>query len=437
MSRRNVGVVVLSLGVFTAAVAFREADKPAADLPTLPVTSAPDGPKFWRGNLHTHTLWSDGDDYPEMVADWYKRNGYQFLCLSEHNLMADGEKWVDSDSTPVRKLATAKYVKRFGEVWLDRRQKDGKPQVRLKAMREYRTAVEEPGQFLMVSGEEVTHKFKEKPIHMGAINLRDPIKPVGADGVEEAIRVNMKLVAEQRKKSGWPGLTFLNHPNFGWGVRAEDMFAVEELGFFEVFNGHSGVRNYGDATHASCERIWDIVLAVRLGKLGLPVVYGVATDDSHGYHEFGLGKTNPGRGWVMVRAPYLTPDALVRGMAAGDFYFSSGVRLKDVGKKNDTLSLKVDAEPEVKYKTEFIATMKGADLKGQPVKGPDDQPLDMTHRYSDDIGKVVAVGSDANPTYKFTGKELYVRARVTSDKPHPNPYAKGDTEIAWTQPFVP
>ncbi len=434
---RAAGVLALTVAVISVTLAFRGSDKPAADLPTLPATSAPDGPKFWRGNLHTHTLWSDGDDFPEMVADWYKRNGYHFLCLTEHNLMADGEKWVDSDSTPVRTKATAKYAKRFGEAWLDRRQKDGKPQVRLKAMREYRTAVEEPGRFLMVSGEEVTHKFKAKPIHMNAINLRDPLKPIDADGVEEAIRVNMKLVAEQRKKSGWPGLTFLNHPNFGWGVRAEEMFAVEELGFFEVFNGHSGVRNYGDATHASCERIWDIVLAVRLGRLGLPVVYGVATDDSHGYHEFGLGKTNPGRGWVMVRAAYLTPDALVRSMIAGDFYFSSGVRLTDVGKKNDTLSLKIDAEAGVKYKTEFIATMKGADLKGQPVKGPDDQPLDVTHRYSDDIGQVVAVSNDANPTYKFTGKELYVRARVTSDKPHPNPYAKGDTEVAWTQPFVP
>lgn len=27
-------------------------------------------PRWWKGNLHTHTLWSDGDDYPEMVVDW-------------------------------------------------------------------------------------------------------------------------------------------------------------------------------------------------------------------------------------------------------------------------------------------------------------------------------------------------------------------------------
>ena len=28
--------------------------------------------RWYRGNMHTHSLWSDGDDYPEMIADWYK-----------------------------------------------------------------------------------------------------------------------------------------------------------------------------------------------------------------------------------------------------------------------------------------------------------------------------------------------------------------------------
>jgi len=49
---------------------------------------------YWKGNLHTHSLWSDGNDYPDMIADWYKTHGYQFLALTEHNLLAEGEKWV-------------------------------------------------------------------------------------------------------------------------------------------------------------------------------------------------------------------------------------------------------------------------------------------------------------------------------------------------------
>ena len=438
MSRRTVGVVLLTFGVLAAAVAFRADPKPdPVALTPLPATHPVNGPTYWKGNLHTHSLWSDGDDYPEMIADWYKRNGYHFLTLSEHNLMADGAKWVESDSTEVRKTATTKYVKRFGEAWIDRREANGKPQVRLKAMREYRSVLEEPGKFLLIAGEEVTHKFKAKPVHMNAVNLREPVKPIDGDGVEEVIRLNMKLLGEQQKKTGWPNLTFLNHPNFGWGVRAEEMFAVEDLKFFEVYNGHPGVRNYGDDTHAGCERVWDILLAVRLGKLGLPVVYGVATDDSHAYHQFGAGKTNPGRGWTMVRAAYLNPDAIVRGMHAGDFYFSTGVKLNDVRVKDGVLALDIAAEPGVKYKTEFVVTLKTAPLDGTEVKGKDGEVLDVTRRYSAEIGQVAATSTDAKPSYKFTGKELYVRAKVASDKPHPNPYAKGDTEVAWTQPFTP
>src|SRR5687767_1959449 len=53
-------------------------------------------PHHWyKGNLHTHSLWSDGDDYPEMVADWYKRNGYHFLAISDHNVLHEGRRWLE------------------------------------------------------------------------------------------------------------------------------------------------------------------------------------------------------------------------------------------------------------------------------------------------------------------------------------------------------
>src|SRR5262245_32769399 len=56
-----------------------------------PVRRVPPG--WLKGNTHTHTLWSDGDAAPEKVADWYKSHGYDFLVLSDHNIMLDGEKW--------------------------------------------------------------------------------------------------------------------------------------------------------------------------------------------------------------------------------------------------------------------------------------------------------------------------------------------------------
>ena len=44
--------------------------------------------RWWRGNMHTHTFWSDGDDFPETVGKWDKDHGYQFLVYTDHNVSA-------------------------------------------------------------------------------------------------------------------------------------------------------------------------------------------------------------------------------------------------------------------------------------------------------------------------------------------------------------
>ena len=48
---------------------------------------------WYRGNTHTHTLWSDGDAPPEHAVKWYVDNDYDFLVLSDHNIMQEGERW--------------------------------------------------------------------------------------------------------------------------------------------------------------------------------------------------------------------------------------------------------------------------------------------------------------------------------------------------------
>ena len=47
------------------------------------------GLNWYRGNLHTHTINSDGDSAPYEVMAWYKRNGYQFLAITDHNTFTD------------------------------------------------------------------------------------------------------------------------------------------------------------------------------------------------------------------------------------------------------------------------------------------------------------------------------------------------------------
>ena len=94
--------------------------------------------QWYKGNLHTHSLWSDGDDYPEMVADWYKNHGYHFLALSDHNKLSQGQKWLDITHKRAGEQSFKKYLQRFGENWVQQRIVDGTTQIRLKPLSEFR-----------------------------------------------------------------------------------------------------------------------------------------------------------------------------------------------------------------------------------------------------------------------------------------------------------
>ena len=391
--------------------------------------------KWWRGNLHTHSLWSDGDDYPEMIAKWYKDNGYQFLALSDHNVFQAGPRWSYIQSNKGGQAAFDRYLKTFGPDWVETKTEEGKNLVRLKPFSEFRTLVEERDQFLLIPSEEVTARHLTAPVHMNLSNLAVPIKPLTGDSVLEVLQRNVDAVAKQREETGQPMIIHLNHPNFGWGVTAEEIMQVAGEKFFEVYNGHPTVNDRGDATHASTERMWDIILTWRLAILGTGPIYGLATDDSHNYHELAPAKSNTGRGWIMVRTPHLSAENIILAIDAGDFYPSSGVELSEIRRQAGVISIKIAAESGVTYKTEFIGTREGFDQSNQPIKTANGEKLRITHRYSDDIGEVLAVVEGTESEYHFKGDEIYVRAKITSSKPKANAVHKGEVETAWTQPF--
>lgn len=394
--------------------------------------TTPEG--WWKGNLHTHSLWSDGNDFPDMIADWYKARGYHFLALSDHNILADHDKWMQVDLVVRRggRKALADYRTRFGEAWVETREKDAKLEVRLKRLDEFGPLLEEPGRFLLIPAEEITDSFAKAPLHLNATNVGERIAPQGGDSVEAVLRNNLRAVIAQAQRLARPILAHVNHPNFQWAMTAEAMAHVLEERFFEVYNGHDQVHHLGDAQRPGTERLWDIVNALRLVELKAPPLFGVATDDCHNYHSK-LGST-PGRGWVMVRADELSATALVLAMEHADFYASSGVTLEDVTFDAKTLRLKVAAEAGVSYRTEFVGTRVGVDLSSEPTRDAEGKEMVATRTYRGEIGVVLAVVEGTAPSYALQGDELYVRAVVTADRAHPNPSFEDQREQAWTQP---
>ena len=95
-----------------------------------------------------------------------------------------------------------------------------------------------------------------------------------------------------------------------------------------------------------------------------------------------------------------------------------------------------DCEPDgdAEFTTQFIGTETEYDRESEPVTDAGGKPLDVTRRYSSDVGKVLATVKGTTAVYRLTGRELYVRATVTSSKPADNPAFKGQLKQAWTQP---
>jgi len=46
-------------------------------------------PNWFRGNLHTHTTRSDGSRPPEQVIADYEARGYDFLVISDHDVLVE------------------------------------------------------------------------------------------------------------------------------------------------------------------------------------------------------------------------------------------------------------------------------------------------------------------------------------------------------------
>lgn len=382
-------------------------------------------PEGWlKGNLHCHSLWSDGDQFPELAALWYREHGYSFLGISDHNILARGEKWVTLPEIKRRKLMPhlQRYAMLFPQNLQMRPAKGKQPAAaRLMPLEEFRSQLEDPGKFLLIESEEISGEFAKRPVHINAVNLDELVKPLTGRTMPETIALNLRAIAEQAVRLARPIHGQVNHPNFGWAMTAEDLAHVPEAHFVEIYNGHPAIRQLGDKTHPSVEQIWDIANSLRIRGHTEPML-GVAVDDTHDYSKNGLDASAPGRGWIVVKCDKLEPAAIIAALNAGKFYPSTGVVLKEVQYSEGSRTLHVEIQPEgdAKYVTQFMGTK---------ISAP------ATTRPSAEVGAVLKTVEGLSASYTLEGDELYVRAVITSSKPAENASLENQRKQAWTQPF--
>jgi predicted metal-dependent phosphoesterase TrpH len=295
--------------------------------------------RWYKGNTHTHTLNSDGDSPPDDVAKWYRSHGYQFLMLTDHNVL-----------TRVDALNALHG--------LDDR-------------------------FLIIRGEEVTDRFGDHPIHINGLGVSRLVQPQHGESTVDVIQRNVNAIREA------DGISSINHPNFGWAITAEELAQVRDNRLFEIYNGHPQVNNVGGGDVPGLEAAWDAILSsgVRL--------YGLAVDDAHHFKRpEDRSAARPGQGWIFVRSAALTPDSILSAMERGDFYSSTGVELRDYVVTDTSMTVDIRTSTWSKYRVQFIG--KGGRVLSEVTTSP------ATYRFRGGEGYVRARVLESNGLMAWT-----------------------------------
>ncbi|MGI6460266.1 MAG: hypothetical protein ACOX5J_09250 [Candidatus Hydrogenedentales bacterium] len=429
-----------------------------AVLLALPAYAA-NGSQWFRGQLHTHTYWSDGRAFPEQAIEAYKERGYHFLSLTDHNRFeSNTDHWcklADEEGgwpPQVTHEMFDAYLQSCGEEWVEMRTEGNDTYVRIKTYAEVKPRYEEPGQFLLLPGVEITQSLNGLAIHQNYINIPVVLPCVAGAPLSqnlegemtpaELLQQNSTQARQAAAEFQVPYLYMVNHPFWVYyDVVPQNLIDCPEIRFFEICNGGSEFAPHPQAQSYTPDKFWDAVNAFRRIR-GQGFLYGVGSDDAHFYDAARIDQNDGvGDAWVMVRAQSLTPEHLLTALNQGDFYATTGVLLEDLTftPADKTLRVKIKPEEDAAYRIHFITTKQGFDQTLTEIASPAEgrRPARNVPVYSEDIGRTVKTVEGAEAEYTLEEDDLYVRARIESNVPgkftrHFHP----DTLTAWTQPYA-
>jgi hypothetical protein len=177
--------------------------------------------------------------------------------------------------------------------------------------------------FVTLAGIEVDGVDPERGMyHLVALGMRRPPNLGGSAAS------SMQGAISRLRAAG--ALVAIAHPYWS-GQMSKDLLGLEGCFALELYNGSCDV---DDAKGFSTVH-WDDLLAAGCR------ISGLAVDDAH----WRRGDYDAGLGWVWVRAPVLTPAAILKALALGHFYASTGPEIHGLRLKDGWLY--VDCSPAV------------------------------------------------------------------------------------------
>ena len=403
--------------------------------------------EWYRGNVHMHSYWSDGAAFPEEAVQLYRDNGYQFVCLSDHNVFQNNsDRWATVGKKKMKLELVNRFSHRFPGFFIDRKVTENNDQIRLKTWDEIAETLCVPGEFLMIPGYEHTTRSQatedKHEVHLNVVGTRQIVPVISAATAKETVQQNVNALESMLVKSHENDNAFimLNHPNWRYfDITPEDVIQESRIQFFELSNASSTWTPH----EKSCnnEKLWDVVNTYRIAHEE-PVLWGVGTDDTHNYDHGYAYPSHFGAAWVMVRAAELSQNAIIQAMKRGDFYTSTGITLDELDWNSKTRMLQIRIHPELEehYTIEFIGTREGTPITGNSIEDPateDGKPARIFTEYSPAIGEVLLRIEGTEATCELPENYLYIRAKITSDTaPNWRTRGKPEQKTAWTQPYT-
>lgn len=435
---------------------------PRVDLIGQEPVAHPRSMKWYKGNIHSHSQWSDGWDLPEVVVDSYKKRGYDFFSLTDHNILHQEElrftgfamNYTPSDVKPFsgetsfwKRVSTNPgwpnlidaHVKRAQEIFGEDSVKiietgDGK-YVRMKTEKELQAQFAEPDRFLLIPGFEMT----SQNVHVNLINVGETFFMEDSN-IKNLVVETYDKSCELYDVSGSPYLYTVNHPLWQYyNIQPSYFFPRPGIRFVEIGNNNTSWAYIPEAW--TPEQLWDIVNAYR-AKRDEPSLLGTGTDDSHGVFR---DDYRPFHSWTRVLSDRLETNAILTNLLAGRSYISTGLEFSHIAFDGKTLEVKLAPQVEGEYRIEFIGTKQDYDETSKLIQtdGKDGRPTRTIECWSQEIGRVFAQIDGLEGSYTLKADDLYVRAKAyrlgagTVDHGKAYKISPLSADGAWSQPYRP
>ena len=238
---------------------------------------------WFKGNLHSHTTYSDGKWTPEEAVQAYREKGYHFLAVTDHDQFRDHRNTLNS-----KQFITLPGVE-VSALLVD------SSTMRVAKVHHMNAILGTSEMQAQASLPLFTHGQKIPPV-------------VFADRWE-GLNVAQKILDGLRSRGM---IVTYNHP--AWSrVESEEFVDLDGIWAYEVFNhGTELESNTGyDEIH------WEMML--RKGKR----LHAFASDDNHNHPDL----DDAFGGYIVLSAPELSHDAVINELIAGNYYSSSGAAI--------------------------------------------------------------------------------------------------------------